>query len=95
MAVYFPDGRFMGYTINRANGINYNTHDDRLTLRQSADLHMYARDHDKIEKKIQILFFLIFVLVIIYFLMKKEMSNLLIMMVCKLGDIALFAFLLV
>lgn len=48
-ATYFPDGRFMGYTINRANGIDYNTYDDRLTLRQRADLRMYARNHDKIE----------------------------------------------
>lgn len=48
-AAYFPNGRFMGYTIKRANGIDYNAYDDRLTLRQRSDLHMYAADHDKIE----------------------------------------------
>lgn len=48
-AAYFPNGRFMGYTINRANGVDYNAYDDKLTLTQRSDLHMYARDHDKIE----------------------------------------------
>lgn len=48
-AAYFPNGKFIGYTINRANGIDYNEYDDKLSLRQRSDLYMYASDHDKIE----------------------------------------------
>ena len=48
-AAYSQNGTFMGYTVNRARGIDYNTHDDRFTIARREDLHMYAKEHDRAE----------------------------------------------
>jgi len=47
--IYNKQGEFLGYSTNEARGVNYNTYDDNLTISQREDLHLYARDHSKLE----------------------------------------------
>ena len=48
-AVYLPNGKFCGYIMPRANGIDFNSYDDRLTVEQREDLSKYAEMHYKLE----------------------------------------------
>ncbi len=52
-AAYRLDGSFMGYTMKMARGTNCIQHDSRLTVSQREDLHMYAKDHARIEAILQ------------------------------------------
>ena len=49
MAVY-SEGLFIGYIMPRANGMNYNERDDKLTIKQREDLNTYAKVHSRIER---------------------------------------------
>jgi len=48
-AVYTTNGQFCGYIMPRANGIDFNTYDARLTLEQRRNLNKYAEIHYKLE----------------------------------------------
>lgn len=48
--VYSTDNKFMGYTMMEANGVDYNVYNSKLTVHQRCDLHMYARNHSKLER---------------------------------------------
>lgn len=47
-AVYLSD-KFVGYTMDRVDGIDYNTRDNRYSLSDRANLNMYATIHSKLE----------------------------------------------
>ena len=47
-AVYLSD-KFVGYTMDRVDGIDYNTRDNRYSLSDRADLNMYATIYSKLE----------------------------------------------
>lgn len=47
--VYSSDGRFIGFTSDKALGINYNKMDKYITMRQRCDLKFYADIYFKLE----------------------------------------------
>lgn len=49
LAVYDNNFNFVGYTMNRANGIDYNTYDDQLTMLERTDLMKYAHLYSRLE----------------------------------------------
>lgn len=46
----YSNGVFTGYTMLENKGIDFNKHDDLLTIRDRADLHRYALIHSQLEK---------------------------------------------
>jgi len=48
-AVYDQNGIFRGYTMQCANGIDFNTYDEQLTLEERKDLQKYTEIHHKLE----------------------------------------------
>ena len=67
-AIYFSDNRFVGYIMSKARGIDLNSYDDRITLRDRQDLMKYAQMHYKLESVLRRnpdIFFQIFALVTI------------------------------
>lgn len=48
-AVYTENGKFCGYTMLQARGIDYNKYDDNLTIDQRRNLKKYADVHHKLE----------------------------------------------
>lgn len=48
-AIYNEDNKFCGYIMPKANGIDYNTRDEGLTMRQRVNLQKYAEIHFKLE----------------------------------------------
>lgn len=45
----YSRGSFIGYTMEENKGIDFNSHDDRLTLRERSDLYRYANIHSQLE----------------------------------------------
>lgn len=48
-AAAYKDGSFLGYVMPSANGVDYNTFDDSLSLGDRVDLFGYAKRHHNIE----------------------------------------------
>jgi len=45
--------QFVGYTMNKANGINFNQAEEKQTIEDRSDLYKYAKLHSNIEKVVK------------------------------------------
>ena len=49
----YKNGQFCGYVMERAKGITFNQYDDKMTLKERADLYKYATLHNNLEKVVK------------------------------------------